>query len=358
MSSRTTKGESSAQPQLNRRRMLEVAGAATGALALSRRVQGETSDEAKKCSIRVAAVSYVPPFHHHRRDGVNLQALREMTAKVAKERPDFICYPEACACIAGGFDQGMESAPELEAYVAEVGKLAREFDAAIIAPFLERSQTRVYNSVPIVDRQGKLVLVYRKNYPTILELDAGITPGTEVPVAECDGVRVSAAVCFDANFDHLAATLEQQRARLVFWPSMYWGGQLLQHWALRYGFAVVVAYGAESAIIDMNGRYLAKQGADTYQVRQNHLPPWAVAEIQINRELFHLDDNQKHFPSIREKYGPDVEIEVWEPEGYFLLSSRRPELLVETIASDFELETLRDYLARSVRLRDEKLARG
>jgi predicted amidohydrolase len=198
-------------------------------------------------------------------------------------------------------------------------------------------------------------LVYRKNYPTIGELQLGIRPGHEVPVGDCDGVRVGAAVCFDANFDHLAAELERQRARLVFWPSMYWGGQLLQHWALRYGFAIAVAYGAESAVIDMNGRYLAKQGSDTYQVRQRHLPPWAVADIVINRDLFHLDYNQDKFPAIRDKYGPDVDIEVWEPEGFFLLASRQPELTVETIAAEFGLETLRDYLARSVRLRNERL---
>ena len=308
-----------------------------------------------KSAVRVAAVSYSMPFHDHRSAGVNLQALRDMTAQVARERPDFVCYSEGCASLGGGREKGIESAPELEPYVAEVGKIAREFNTALVAPFLERSEGRVYNSVPIVDRQGRLAMVYRKNYPTIGELESGISPGREAPVADCDGVRVGAAVCFDANFDHLAAELERQRARLVFWPSMYWGGQVLQHWALRYGFAVVVAYSLENAIIDMNGRYLAKQGLDTYQVRQKHLPPWAVADIHINRELFHLDENQNQFPAIRDAYGPDVQIEVWEPEGYFLLASHRPDLTVEEIAAKFGLETNRDYLARSVRLRDQRL---
>lgn len=344
---------------ISRRQVLGAVGAAAGAMALAG--EGRAAPEAPmtaastKCSIRVAAVSYNPPFHHHRAAGVNLQALRDMTAKVATDRPDFICYPEACTCVGQGFEKGVETAPELEPYAAEVGKIAREFNTAIIAPFLERSQGRVYNSVPVVDRQGKLVLIYRKNYPTVTELEAGITPGHEIPVAECDGVRVGAAVCFDANFDHIAAELERQRARLVFWPSMYWGGQLLQHWALRYGFAVAVAYVAESAIIDMNGRYLSRQGTDTLQVRQKHLPPWAISTIAINRELYHLDYNQDKFAALRDKYGPDVDIEVWEPEGYFLMASLRPEISVESIADEFGIETLRDYLARSVRLRDERL---
>lgn len=84
---------------LSRRQVLGAVGAAAGALTLASHVNG-TPDTAKaghrKPSVRVAAVSYAPPFHDHRKADVNLQALREMTARVAKECPDFICYPEGC----------------------------------------------------------------------------------------------------------------------------------------------------------------------------------------------------------------------------------------------------------------------
>ena len=304
--------------------------------------------------VRLAAVSYAPPVHDHRADGVNLKALREVVLRVARDRPDFICFPEICAC-GGGLPKGITSAPELEPFVAEVGKIAREVNAALIVPLLERHSGQVYNSVPIVDRGGKLAMVYRKNYPTTGELDAGVAPGWEVPVAECDGVRVGAAVCFDANFPQVAAELERQRARVVFWPSMFWGGRLLQHWALRYGFYMVVAYGPESAIIDMSGRYLVKQGAETHQVRGNRLPPWAIAEVNVDREVFHLDFNQNKFPALRDKYGVDIDIEVHQPEAFFLLACKRQGLTVEDIAREFKLETLRDYLARSARQRDQHL---
>lgn len=305
--------------------------------------------------LRLAGVSYVPPAHDHHGKGVNLDPLREVVLRVARDRPDFVCFPEVCACIGGGMAAGVKAAPELEPFAAAVGKLAREANVNLVVPFLERYQGRVYNSVPVVDRNGKLALVYRKNYPTVSEMQAGVTPGWEVPVAECDGVRVGAAVCFDANYPQVAAELERQRARVVFWPSMFWGGQLLQHWALRYGFYLVVAYGAESAVIDMSGRYLVKQGSETHQVRGKRLPPWAVAEVNADREVYHLDFNQDHFPKIRDKYGADVDIEVYQPEAFFLLTSRRPGLSVEDIAREFKLETLRDYLTRSVRMREEHL---
>jgi predicted amidohydrolase len=306
-------------------------------------------------NVRLAAVSFAPPFHNHRAKGVNLDAVRDMARKVARERPDFICFPEICACSGGGLEKGVEAAPDIEPYAAEVGKIAREVGAALVVPLLERHMGQVYNSVPVVDKSGKLVMVYRKNYPTIGEMEAGVTPGWEVPVAVCDGVRVGAAVCFDLNYPQVAAELERQRARLVFWPSMFWGGRLLHHWALRYGFYLLVAYGYESAVVDMSGRYLVQQGAGTHQVAGGRLPPWAVAEVNADREVFHLDNNQNKFPAIKEKYGPDVEIEVHQPEAFFLLANRRRGISVEDIAREFKLETLRDYLSRSARMRDDRL---
>lgn len=305
--------------------------------------------------IRLAAVSYAPPPHDHHANGVNLKALREMVLRIAKDKPDFICFPEICGCSFPSIARAVKAAPELEPYAEEVGKIAREANVALVVPFVERFMGLAYNSVPIVDRSGKLAMVYRKNYPTMGEMEEGITPGWEVPVAECDGVRVGAAVCFDANFPQVAAELERGRARVVFWPSMYWGGRLLHHWALRYGFYMVVAYGAECAVVDMSGRYLVQRGGDTHQVRIGNLPPWVIAEVNADREVFHLDRNQNKFMAMRDKYGPDVEIEVHQPEAYFLLASRRVGLSVEQIAKEFQLETLRDYLARSVKMREEHL---
>jgi hypothetical protein len=304
--------------------------------------------------MRLAAVSYAPPPHDHHRLGVDLRGIAEMVKKVARDKPDFICFPEICAC-SGPLDKALGHAPELEPFAAAVGKIAKEYNVNLVVPFLERLSGQVYNSVPIVDRAGRLAMVYRKNYPTPGEMKAGIVPGWEVPVAECDGVRVGAAVCFDVNFPQVAAELERQRARLVFWPSMFWGGRLLEHWALRYAFTIVVAYGTESAVIDMSGRYLVKQGLETHQVRGRRLPPWAVAVLNLDREVYHLDYNQDKFPAIREKYGPDVLIEVYQPEAFFLLSSRREGLTVEQVAKEFRLETLREYMARSTKMREEHL---
>ena len=303
--------------------------------------------------VRVIASSVSPSFRASGETKMSFSGLREQVLRIAPDKPDFLCFPEMCACLAPTIKEGVKNAVEVEPYAAEIGKIAREVNCALIVPMIERYQGRVYNSVPIVDRSGKLVMVYRKNFPTIGEMEEGISPGWEVPVAECDGVRVGAAVCFDANFPEVAAELERQRARLVFWPTMFWGGSLLSHWALRYGFFMVAAYGVESAIVDMSGKFLAQQGQWTFQVQSKRLLPWAVAEVNVDREIFHLNENQNKFLAMRDKYGTGIEIEMHQPEGFVILASRMPDKTIEQVSQEFELETLRDYLARAYHVRNE-----
>lgn len=306
--------------------------------------------------VRLAAVSHVPPFHPHRTRGVDLEALRGFCRKLAVEEPDFVCFPEICACAGVGLEAAAREAPDSEVFLKAGAALAREFRFNLVLPFLERKDDRIYNAVPVFDRRGEVAMVYRKNYPTVGEMEAGITPGTETPVVECDGVRVGAAVCFDLNYEDVAARLEAARARLVFWPSMYWGGRLLEFWALRRGFVLVSSHLPESRVVDMNGRVLAARGTSTPQVAAGFLPPWAIAEVNLDKELFHLDSNQNKFAEMSAKLGAGVAIESLYPEAFCVVENRLPGRSVEDLAREHGLETLRDYLARSARRRENALA--
>lgn len=303
-------------------------------------------------TLRFAAVSYRPSHVDHSK-GIDITSIRNVVHEVAKDQPNFICFPEICACAGGGVAGAVRNAVELKPYVEEVGKLAREVGIALVIPFTERSTSGVHNSVPIVDSKGNLVLVYRKNFPTDQELKGGIDPGVDAPVAECDGVRVGAAVCFDACFHDVWAKLEANRARVVFYPSEYWAGRYLHHYAMRHGYYIVVAYTGESAIVDMSGRHLVKQGENSYFVRNKTLPPWAIADVNVDREVFHLDYNAGKIRDIQRKYVAGVQVEMFPEEDFFLLTSKLEKTTVEQITAEFKLETMRDYFARSMALRDQ-----
>jgi len=304
--------------------------------------------------IRLSSVSYDHPAAGNVPRGMDFDPIVQVVREVAKDGSDFICLPEIAATPQQPLRVAIESAPCIEEFVEQVGQLAREVDAALVIPTLERHEGKIYNAVPIVDRQGTLVMTYRKNFPTPHEMGDGVSPGWEVPVEVCDGVRVGAAVCFDANFPEVLQGLAKGGARVVFWPSMFWGGRLLSDWAMRGGFYLVAAHGAESAIVDMNGRFIEKRGLQTFQVQQGHLPAWVTVEVNVDRELYHLDLNQDKFEQITKKYGPDIGIEVMQPECVFLMESRIKDKSVEEIASEFEMKTAREYFALTQQMREER----
>ena len=98
-----------------------------------------------------------------------------------------------------------------------------------------------------------------------------------------------------------------------------------------------------------------RQGHDTYLVRHKKLPPWVVAEVPIDREVFHLDYTQDKLQAIRKKYGTRIEIETYPEEDFCLIASRSDDVQVDKLAAEFQLETMREYFARSLKLRDQVL---
>src|SRR4051812_19474885 len=124
---------------------------------------------------RIAAISFTPSAPGIS-GGPPFQAIRDVVHEVAKDRPHFICFPEICASLGRDLNAAVRDAFDLPPFVEEIGKLAREVNAAVVVPLLERHEGRVFNSVPVIDSKGKLVLVYRKNYPTIGEMKLGMFP--------------------------------------------------------------------------------------------------------------------------------------------------------------------------------------
>jgi hypothetical protein len=50
-----------------------------------------------------------------------------------------------------------------------------------------------------------------------------------------------------------------------------------------------------------------------------------------------------------------VQIEAFPEEDFFLISSRLDGVSIEQIAQEFQLETMRDYFARSTKQREQML---
>ena len=269
-------------------------------------------------------------------------------AQVLPDRPDLIVVPEACDR-PGGF-----SAEKLLEYYKIRKDQMQQFFARTAREnkcYIVYSAYRVIpdgsrrNSSVLIDRKGNVVGIYNKNHPTIGEIENGTLCGREAPIIECDFGRVAMAICFDLNFDELRLKYAKSKPDLIIFSSMYHGGLMQSYWAYscRCHFVGAIA-GKEtrSEIYNPLGQVVASN--------TNYFN-FAVAAVNLDCALVHLDYNWERLRKLKAKYGPKVKITDPGCLGSVLISSEHETVSVDEMIKEFEIELLDDYFARSLAYR-------
>src|SRR4030042_1464053 len=106
-------------------------------------------------------------------------------------------------------------------------------------------------------------------------------------------------ICFDLNFDELRLQFAAKKPDIILFSSMYHGGLVQNLWAYscRAYFIGSVYKGNPSEIRDPTGKIMAAS---------TNYYDFAVARINLDSKLVHLDYNRPKFTALKEKYGPGV----------------------------------------------------
>ena len=266
-------------------------------------------------------------------------------AQVLPDRPDLIGVPEAC-----DRPRGL-SAEKLDEYFRIRKNQVRDFFARVAREnhcYMIYSAKRAMddgtwrNSSVLIDRKGEVVGIYNKNHPTIGEIDSGILCGKDAPVFECDFGRVAMAICFDLNFDELRLQYKRTHPDLILFSSMYHGGLMQQYWAYscRSHFVGAIAGRATpSQIRNPLGEIVA--------TTTNYFD-FAVARVNLDCALVHLDGNWGKLRAMKAKYGRKVKITDPGLLGAVLIASEHETISIEDMIDQFQVERLDHYMARSL----------
>jgi predicted amidohydrolase len=265
-------------------------------------------------------------------------------AQVLPDRPDLIVVPEACDRPAG-----LPLEKRLEYYRVRKNQV-RDFFTKVAAEnhcYIVYSAAREMddgtwrNSSVLIDRQGQIVGVYNKNHVVIEETtEAGILCGREAPVFDCDFGRVAFAICFDLNFDELRLKYVKAKPDLIIFSSMYHGELMQACWAYscRAHFVGAVA-GLPCQIRNPLGEVVASN--------TNYFD-YAVADVNLDCRLAHLDYNWSRLRALKSKYGPRVRITDPGFLGCVLITSEDEKTTVDEMIGEFKIELLDDYMARAL----------
>jgi predicted amidohydrolase len=175
-----------------------------------------------------------------------------------------------------------------------------------------------------------------------------ITPGPlDFDVFHTEFGPIGCAICFDLCYREVIERISSQEAKLVFFPSMFQGLDLMQAWAKLYRLYFVSCAGEPySAVVNPIGHPVIK--------------PWdhsSIMTLNINLDyvVIHGDYNRDKFSAVKAKYGPAIDINYIYIESAAMLSSRLPDVTAMDIVTEFDLELEKDYYTRSSKMRMDML---
>ncbi|MFC1558444.1 carbon-nitrogen hydrolase family protein [candidate division KSB1 bacterium] len=270
--------------------------------------------------------------------------------KAAAFQPDIICLPET-------FNTSFVSERRPRREIAEdentpgpvtsrIGEFARKHNCYVICPIVTKNEGKYYNSAIILDRVGKISGVFHKTRPVSTEIreGKGIIPGpVRPPVFKTDFGKIGVQICFDANWFESWEYLKDDGAEIVFFPSQFPGGRMLNFHAWKNNYYVVSSTGEDARIIDISGIDI---DSSSFQLGYT----WAA--INLEKEYIPTFPGKFRIPDIYKKYGEAVKFKVYRDTGggagtgagHITIESLDPDIKVRDILEEFKIPTYREEL--------------
>ncbi len=242
---------------------------------------------------------------------------------------DIACLPEEFA--------GTIAEPIPGPTTQAVGQLCRKHDMYVVCPIREQADDgQQFNTAVLLDRQGQVAGVYRKVFVFWGE---GLNVSEDgVKVFDTDFGRIAMLTCFDANFDEVWQEAERKGAEIVFWPSAYGGGMVLNGYAMVHNYYVVAV--GDGNMIDILGQTIEKVA----RPRNGQF----IATLDLDRTLIHTNFNEAKVAKLLAEHKDEVEQERFFPaESWYLLRATKPGVQVRDLCREYQIETLRQYRHRS-----------
>jgi predicted amidohydrolase len=293
-----------------------------------------------------------PPFNlRHPTLDENLRTARSILETAAAFKPDLVLLPEAFPLAGMPLSKVPEVAETIPGPTFEMLAAAcRAGNFNLVAGHVTAETGKYFNQALVLDRVGKLVGTYRKNYPVEEEIRAGIEPGSGPAAFDLDFGRIGVAVCFDLNWPELWSGLERQNIDFACWISAYEGGFPIKNYAWTHLYPIVSSvWPYHARVTDITGEVLASTS------RWSRV---AMCDLNLDRELLHTDLQMDKIAQIQARYGSDVTVKTYTEEHLILLESMAAGLNVREIMEEFGLVSYRDYIARCTECRNQVLGQA
>jgi hypothetical protein len=169
------------------------------------------------------------------------------------------------------------------------------------------------------------------------------TPGFETVIGDADFGKVSALLCFDANFPEVWRDVALRGADIVFFLSAYSAGrQLAAHALNNHYYIISCTMFPDFSVFNITGNEIHYSGG----VKKDLLVSRAV--IDTDKVICHTNFNEEKIKKMLEENPGVIEIEqFYEREQWYVFRSPCKGSVTKDICKKYEIENLRDYQNRS-----------
>jgi predicted amidohydrolase len=283
-------------------------------------------------------------------EGMTRQVLARM-AEVVPFEPDIVCLPEAFPFVnlsAGRPPLADSSEEPIGRFSRPFAEFAAKHKCHVVCPIYTVENGRYYNAAVFIDRNGQYIGQYRKMHPTTGEMEKGILPGSpQPPVFKTDIGVLGAQICFDIEWYDGWRKLREAGAELVFWPSAFAGGSMVNTHAWQNKYCVVSSTRkGTTRICDIDGQTVACTG---------QYANWVCAPVNLEKAFLHSWPFCNRFREIEAKYGRKVRIRTFHEEEWTIIESLDADVRIAEILKEFDLQTHEEHIRQADRVQRQWL---
>ena len=331
---------------LSRRNFIEKATVTAGLTALGTQTLFGKSNEFSPAQVSLPREVWIATVSQ---EGMSADTCENMVDQILAlldkktgHRPDVICLPEYVMV-----NRVRQRIRTLDERVNISDELLKKFDnyaranrCYMIVPAFIKEDGKIYNAAVVIDRNGNRMGEYRKMHLPEDEVQAGYAHGQlNPPVFKTDFGTIGIQICYDCNWHDGWKALQEQGAEIVFWPSAFPGGRMINAKAWDYKYIVVTSTWGRSKICDIVGDEIAATG--------NWEKNYICVPVNLEQAFSTTWPYSRQFDEIIAKYGRKIKITAYHDENWAIFESLSPDVRVNDVLNEFNIKTAAQTLQDS-----------